>query len=156
MNVLVSLPEEKLDAMKQLGIIDDNTVIYHPSKELKQSYEQAKPALQEIQNFLEGKSTMALYDDEEEEEDVPVESIGKFLRDASSDSEADEICIGDSWYIAYNHAQDNVFIQQGKCKDGPWIYLLEAYPFSTEASANKAVETLGYHNLLAFFDTINI
>ena len=160
MNVLVSIPKEKLEALRTLGIIDDNTEVYYNTKDMKESAGgtsfRTAPNFNVLYENHISKAGYVGYSDTKDNNNFSIESISKILRDASSDSEADEICIGDSWYIAYNASQDTVFATQGSKNIEAWIYLLKHYPFATEASTKRAIEQIGTDNLIAFFNTIDL
>ena len=157
MNVLVSIPKEKLEALRTLGIIDDKTEVYYNTKDMKESANGTGfRVAPDFKVLNENRMSKAGYSDTKDNNNFSMESISKILRDASSDSEADEICIGDSWYIAYNASQGTVFATQGSNNIEAWIYLLKHYPFATEASADRAIYQIGTDNLVAFFNTIDL
>ena len=157
MNVLVSISKEKLEALRTLGIIDDKTEVYYNTKDMKESAGgTCFRTAPDFKVLYENHMSKAGYPDTKDNNDFSMESISKALRDASSDSEADEICIGDSWYIAYNASHGIVFAIQGSKNIESWIYLLKNYPFATEASTKRAIEQIGTDNLVAFFNTIDL
>ena len=137
--------------MRQLGIIDDTIIIYYPNKNLDDSSDSSislPPAIQEIQNFLEGKGTMITEDDEDQEESTvqafaTIHDLDKYLNMLSESSIADEAYLGYYYYICYDKSEGIVFARVNDTDLAPWEWIIHSCPFASKESAEQAIKYVG-------------